>query len=214
MNEQAQMKTSETIKEIVCALIPIQTHMHVNKDGANPHFKSKFATLDNILETIKPILEGAGIVTLQSIISEGRKLECTTRIFHESGEWIESTVAVEADKGSPQGFGSAITYARRYGIASALGIGLMDDDDGNKAEEKTTKADAKAEADKKLAKTKGAWFGPMLEMDIEVVHASFEASGFVTDLDDPEEALRDLFSQVDTLEKLTAIKNLIKSHTE
>jgi len=208
------MKTSDTTKAIIESLIPIQESMHVNKDGANPHFKSKFATLDNILETIKPILKGSGLVVLQSFNTEGRKLECVTRIFHESGEWIESSAAVEADKATPQGFGSAITYARRYGIAAALGIGLMDDDDGNKAEEKTTQADKKADDAKKLQKAKGAWLEPFLKMDVMAVQQAFEASGFVSNADDPETFIRELINQVDSLDKLTAIKDLAKKKND
>tara|TARA_A100001391_G_scaffold203821_1_gene197242 strand:- start:9398 stop:10075 length:678 start_codon:yes stop_codon:yes gene_type:complete len=134
------MKTSESVKEILPALLSVTDSMQAEKDGKNPHFRSDYMTLDGILNTVKPILKDVGIVILQSIdnnIFSSDKatcvIECHTKLLHTSGEYIESKCIVHADKMTPQGYGSAITYVRRYGITTALGIAEADDD-GNAAE--------------------------------------------------------------------------------
>ena len=127
------MKTSESVKEILPALLSVTDSMQAEKDGKNPHFRSDYMTLDGILNTVKPILKNVGIVILQSIDDDSGLIRCTTRLIHTSGEYVECDSIVHADKMTPQGYGSAITYARRYSITTALGIAAADDD-GNAAE--------------------------------------------------------------------------------
>ena len=127
------MKTSESVKEILPALLSVTDSMQAEKDGKNPHFRSDYMTLDGILNTVKPILKNVGIVILQSIDDDSGLIRCTTRLIHTSGEYVECDSIVHADKMTPQGYGSAITYARIYSITTALGIAEADDD-GNAAE--------------------------------------------------------------------------------
>lgn len=108
--------------------------MQAEKDGKNPHFRSAYMTLDGILNKVKPILSSVDIGVMQSIDTNERDVTCTTSLLHVSGQVITGTATVHADKDTPQGFGSAITYARRYGIATLLGIADCEDDDGNGAE--------------------------------------------------------------------------------
>lgn len=78
-------------------------------------------------------LNNAGIVFLQTPSpSEDGTLALTTRLIHESGEWIEDTATCPLPKRDPQGFGSAMTYLRRYSLAAITGL-YQDDDDGNAA---------------------------------------------------------------------------------
>lgn len=72
----------------------------------------------------------------------------TTRLIHESGEWIEDMATVPLPKNDPQGYGSAMTYARRYALSAITGL-YQDDDDGNAASlpEKAPKPAAKKESD-------------------------------------------------------------------
>jgi hypothetical protein len=101
----------------------------IKKDRENPFFKSSYATLDNILETIKPALLEANLSVIQ-VPLEGGKLR--TVIYEtESGESIEGTMDILIGKNDPQGQGSAISYARRYALASMLGLATEEDDDGN-----------------------------------------------------------------------------------
>lgn len=103
----------------------------VGKDGTNPHFKSKYATLENVTDTIRPVLQNAGIVFMQSpgLVDEHGVMSLTTTFIHaESGETCNSVIGVPLAKRDPQGMGSAITYACRYSLMALLGLPPVDDD--------------------------------------------------------------------------------------
>ena len=100
---------------------------NVSKDGTNPFFKSKYATLENVVATIKgPLYENA---LSYAQFPDGDGLY--TIIMHESGEWIGAHANLELKGHTPQDQGSAITYMRRYALSAALGLATEDDDDGN-----------------------------------------------------------------------------------
>ena len=128
------MKTSESIKQLSAALLKAQRSItFASKDAKNPHFKSTYADLPAVIDAIKPALNDAGIVFLQTFSpSETGFIAVTTRLMHETGEWIEDTATVPLPKSDPQGYGSAATYARRYSLAAITGL-YQDDDDGNAA---------------------------------------------------------------------------------
>ena len=129
------MKTSESIKQLAPALLKAQREIKdVVKDGLNPHFKSKYATLDSVIGVCKESLNANGIVFAQGgEETNGELLVLYTRLMHESGEWIESRLAMKPVKADPQGIGSCITYARRYALSAICGVASEDDDDGNAA---------------------------------------------------------------------------------
>lgn len=126
---------SETIEKIAAALVAFNGEVKkIEKDGTNPHFKSAYATLDNIIDETRPILHKHGLTVMQFPGGDGERVTVRTMVMHESGEWIESEpLTLKPTKTDPQGAGSAITYARRYSYASALSLSLGDDDDGNAA---------------------------------------------------------------------------------
>lgn len=128
------MKTSESIKQLSAALLKAQRSItFASKDAKNPHFKSTYADLPAVIDAIKPALNDAGLVFLQTFSpSEAGFIAVTTRLMHETGEWIEDTATVPLPKSDPQGYGSAATYARRYSLAAITGL-YQDDDDGNAA---------------------------------------------------------------------------------
>lgn len=128
------MRTSESVAKIAPALLAAQKAItFAAKDSLNPHFKSKYADLPCVIDAVKPALNEAGIVFIQSASpSEPGYLAMTTRLMHQSGEWIEDTATLPLPKADPQGYGSASTYARRYGLAAICGL-YQDDDDGNSA---------------------------------------------------------------------------------
>ena len=104
---------------------------NVAKTAANPYFKSKYAPLDAIIDATRPILKKHGLAVIQQpLFSEGTAGVETT-IIHEGGYSSTSTLLLPLKDQSPQGVGSAITYARRYALAAVLGIASEDDDDGN-----------------------------------------------------------------------------------
>lgn len=123
--------TSDSIKTITAALLGVQgTVRGVGKDGNNPHFKSHYATLENVCDTVRPALQSVGVVFIQSpgAIVDGN-LEMTTRFIHaDSGEWIEGKGDIPLGKRDPQGAGSAQTYAQRYHLMAMLGLPPVDDD--------------------------------------------------------------------------------------
>lgn len=137
------MNKSESIKELATALCKFQGAVEtVRKEATNPFFKSKYASLANILDVIrKPLFEN-GLSFVQLPAGEH---SLTTMLMHVSGEWIEETYSMTPTKNDPQGLGSVITYQRRYALGAVLGLNIDEDDDGNsgsKAPEKTNHSDA------------------------------------------------------------------------
>lgn len=108
-----------------------KTIQAIKKDGNNPHFKSKYATLPQILSEVKPILSDLGLILLQPI--KGNQVQ-TIIIDSESGEHYDSSMDMPTGL-TPQQSGSAITYYRRYLLAGLLSLEIEDDedDDGHEA---------------------------------------------------------------------------------
>jgi hypothetical protein len=103
------------------------------KDTANPFFKSKYADLASIWDACKDALAANDLFISQSISVTETGPVLITKVFHISGEHIESTCPIICGKqNDPQAFGSAVTYTRRYSLAPLLGI-ITDDDDGEGA---------------------------------------------------------------------------------
>lgn len=96
----------------------------------NPHYKSKYVKLEDLLDWVKPELTTHGLLLSQYI--DGESL-VTNLVHAESGEMITSSMPLTPDKKNMQGVGSAITYARRYAIETICGITGTEDDDGNNA---------------------------------------------------------------------------------
>lgn len=109
------------------------------KDGKNPHFKSKYATLESVLDTIKPVANENNIAVIQTINRDALGDYIETMLVHtDSGESINAKHYLHLDRPSMQALGSAITYARRYSLVAMFGIG-QEDDDANAAEASVSK---------------------------------------------------------------------------
>jgi hypothetical protein len=205
------MKTSDKYTKVLTAMAEIQEQMTVEPDGENKHLSAKYATLDNILKTIKPVLKEAGLVALQDTDEKDKCIVCTTRIYHvESGEWFEATSTVPIERSSAQGIGSSTTYGRRYSLCTALGIGMNNDDDGNVAEKKLTEAEKKRDAEDRLQKAKGNALPKLMKYDAMAIQRGFEESGYVSDEEDKETSTIELIKQVNTYEKLVMIGQRVK----
>ena len=150
--------TSEQLDQIAPALVKAQSLMsHANQDGKNPHFKSKYATLHSVIDTVKQHLNSNGIAIIQPVSGEGKEVQAGTRLLHESGQWIECVASATAQKGTAQEVGSIVTYLRRYTLAAMCGIGSDDDDDGNaskQAESEVNNAQQRAGAALQKLKSK------------------------------------------------------------
>jgi len=106
------------------------------KDKTNPHFKSRYADLGACLEAVDDALLKNGIALYQETFEDETGVTVETVLLHESGETIRcGKLHVPASKQDPQGYGSALTYARRYSLMAACGI-APEDDDGNAASKK------------------------------------------------------------------------------
>ena len=126
------MNKSETTVTIFKAISAAQGDFKtVEKTSLNTHFKSKFAPLDSIIEMLRPILPKHGLSFIQFTDTDDTGIIVETVIAHESGEWVSGRLKMPATKQDPQGYGSALTYGRRYGLAAALGIVSDEDVDGN-----------------------------------------------------------------------------------
>ena len=119
-------------KNIVEALAAAQrVFPEIPKDKINPHFKSKYASLDSIIRATRPALTENDLAMTQTFRHEGDTAFIVSTLHHVTGT-IESAVPIFSEH-SMQSLGSAITYARRYGLAGLLGVCADEDDDGNAA---------------------------------------------------------------------------------
>ena len=100
----------------------------VSKDSVNPHFKSKYADLAEVLNTVRPVFASCGLSFVQMPSFLDGVVSVETMLVHESGEWISETASSPITKQDAQGVGSAITYLRRYSLAAFAGIAQEDDD--------------------------------------------------------------------------------------
>lgn len=121
---------------LAAALLAAQGEMPaLHKDATNPHFKSQFVSLTNVVANVGPILNKHGIVFLQfpTTLPDGSP-GLRTRLEHaETSEYVEDTMPLMLAKDDPQAQGSALTYARRYSLMAILGLVADEDDDGNGA---------------------------------------------------------------------------------
>ena len=131
------MKTSEKIDKLMPALAAAYEEMGAAfKTGRNPHFKSKYADLPSVDAASRPVLAKHGLMYTQGVVEGLGGLAMETTIIHgASAQFISQLVPYVVPRGrteDPQAQGSAITYSRRYGLQSALGM-VSDDDDGEAA---------------------------------------------------------------------------------
>jgi hypothetical protein len=134
------------MKNIIAALVDVQTSAEApKKNAANPHFKSKFADLAQILSVLRAPLMANGLAVVQSpsVRDDGKSVCVQTTIYHSSGEVLDCGVlAMPVERPGPQAVGSAITYARRYALQAIFCL-AAEDDDGESAELRDGKAQGK-----------------------------------------------------------------------
>jgi hypothetical protein len=127
------MDTSKATSELFAALAKAQAEVeNASKNSANPHFRSKYADLAEVLNTVRPVFARHGLSILQGTGFDGELVRVTTVIAHASGGCVSSVFACVPAKTDAQGIGSATTYGRRYSLAAMSGV-AQEDDDGNAA---------------------------------------------------------------------------------
>lgn len=122
------------MKELAAALVAAQAEMPaVDKDAVNPHFRSKFTSLDHLIAKTRPVLSKHGLAITQWPTSIDGLPALRTKVTHTSGESDEDTMLLLLGKQDMQGLGGAITYAKRYMWAAVCAVSTDEDDDGNQA---------------------------------------------------------------------------------
>lgn len=130
---------SESTANLAKALAAVQAEMeHPKKNATNPHYKSNFADLPTTIDSVKALLGKHGLAVTQiPTTDENGELVLITEVLHVSGESLTGYYPIKPQQNTPQGIGSAITYARRYAYQAMLGIAPAgEDDDGNAASAK------------------------------------------------------------------------------
>jgi len=122
------------MKELYTALVKAQSAVnHAAKDSKNPHFKAAYSSLASVIDAVRPALSANGLAFVQKLHTADGGIAVETVILHESGQEMSCGVLfIPATKHDAQGYGSAISYAKRYSLQAAIGI-ASEDDDGNAA---------------------------------------------------------------------------------
>lgn len=124
------MNQSEKVDAFAAAFAAAQsTIKRAEKDAKNPFFDKDYADLGSVMDACKDALNGNGISVIQSPApSEKGLLALDTVLMHKSGQWVSGQMIMPLGKSDPQGYGSALTYARRYSLAAMVGVCPKDDD--------------------------------------------------------------------------------------
>jgi hypothetical protein len=145
------------MKEIASALVKAQKAFGpALKSSTNPHFRNRYADLSACVEAVIDGLNDNGIAMIQKTFEHTDGVVVETVFVHESGEMLEAgRLFVPATKTDAQGFGSALTYARRYSLMAACGIAPEDDDGNHASKPAPAKAAPAAPAAKAPTKVEG-----------------------------------------------------------
>lgn len=151
-------RQTENIAHLIAAMVNFNADLQdakLIKDGKNNHLNNKYLTLDNILNTIRPLLTKHGLVIVQALAGD----YLVTTLYHVSGQYIQSDMPfhpMSGNKGTNalQELGGGITYAKRYAISAMLAISVDSDDDaqGSKIESKQLKTKKKVNTTEELQK--------------------------------------------------------------
>lgn len=128
---------SDNINDLIKSLIQAQSKFKkADKAALNPHFRSKYADFEAIVEACSSSLHDNGLCFSQTTRVDNGVVILTTTIFHITGQFISSDYPIMPIKQDPQAYGSALTYAKRYSLCAILGlVSAEEDDDGHKASE-------------------------------------------------------------------------------
>jgi hypothetical protein len=128
----SEMHSSPEIAELAKAMVKVQQALTpACKDAENPFAKNRYATLNSVIEACRDALAAQSIWVAQyPVAADPGHLGLVTKLVHaESGQWQSSIMVMPLPKNDPQGYGSALTYARRYGLATLVGLVSEIDDD-------------------------------------------------------------------------------------
>ncbi len=131
-----EILSSPEIAELAKAMLKVQQALSpACKDAENPFVKNRYASLNSVIEACRDALVSQSIWVAQYPVAvEPGHLGLVTKLVHaDSGQWQSSIMVMPLPKNDPQGYGSALTYARRYGLATLVGLVSEIDDDAEAA---------------------------------------------------------------------------------
>lgn len=211
------------MKEIATALVKAQRAFGpALKTSTNPHFRSRYADLSACIEAVIDALNDNGIFLLQKNYDCDNGIMCETVFVHESGQMLEcGIVHFPAVKQDPQGYASALTYARRYSLMSACGI-APEDDDGNMGSRKLAPAANPLDAIKPTTatlpylltipgkeprqyETPDAYVKGTIELREKVEHSTLAARTKMTKLRELKEANEDQVNKINPEQKASLL---------
>jgi hypothetical protein len=210
------------MKAIAAALVKAQREFGpALKTSTNPHFRSKYADLSACVEAVIDALNNNGIYLMQLTDEHEGGVKISTTFIHESGEQLSGgTLFMPASKHDPQGFGSALSYARRYSLMAACGI-APEDDDGNQATrtapvQAVPKAVPKAPpvVPKQIVGKDAPWQLKVSTEDetspedwavavVEATSFALEMAQSVNDVNNIYKINKDIFTKLDSVDKVT-----------
>jgi hypothetical protein len=160
------MNTEHATPELFGAISKAQAEVeNATKGSTNPHFKSKYADLAEVLNTVRPTFAKHGLSLLQSTAFEGSLVSVTTVVAHESGGHVSSVASCVPAKSDAQGIGAATTYLRRYGLAAMTGVAQEDDDGTGASHNREPVPVTEARKSSAQAKRDGDWEALKQEVD-------------------------------------------------
>lgn len=175
MNDVNPIYIDKATPELFAALAKAQGEVeNASKSSNNPHFKSKYADLAEVLNTVRPVFAKNDLSIMQSTAFNGSFVSVTTLVAHKSGGLIYSTASCVPGKTDAQGIGSATTYLRRYSLAAMAGI-AQEDDDGNAAAHNGKPAPIKPEGQP----TSGVWEAQDAATQTALVKLAISVSEFI-----------------------------------
>ena len=128
------MNKSEAIEHLAVSLVKANAELeNPSFDTTNPFYKNKYASLANVRDTVTPVLAKYGLAVIQLLGKGEAGITCETVLLHTSGQWVSESLYMPSAKQDAQGFGSAITYARRYALMAICGVVGDEDDDAQGA---------------------------------------------------------------------------------
>jgi len=203
------LKTSESITKFCAAFTMAQTEMkNPPLDSTNPHFRSKFASLAGVRDSVVPVLNKHGIAVTQLLGARDGGITCETILIHSSGEWMSGEAWMPSVKSDAQGYGSAATYARRYSLMAICGVVGDEDDDGNAA----SKSPAKGMPAAPITPTTGA-LDNVTAVQRERLESVLSAILDCCEAGMPEEAYK-AFAEVGDNDEKVALWELLKPHSK
>jgi hypothetical protein len=186
------MNFEHATPDLFAALAAAQAEVeNANKNSANPHFRSRYADLAEVLNSVRPVFAAHGIAIVQAPSFDGALVTVTTALVHGSGGRITSELSCVPAKSDSQGVGACATYLRRYSLAAMAGI-AQEDLDGNDS------AHNQPPAAKPIAQAKPA--GPTKALT--TVLKLIAAAKTVDELD----AIKDAIRRLDNGERSVAIE--------